>query len=116
MSKVVDGQGYHPLLLQPFIRYTGTSWTAAYILRLVRCGRVHKSSFIGTEIPLGVMNDPTANAIVFRKVANTIAHPYLNRYNGALMSWVCMICGNPQSILLSSSISPQAGYSFQGSG
>lgn len=31
-----------------------------------------KSSFIGTEIPLGVMNDPQANAIVFRKVGNTI--------------------------------------------
>lgn len=31
-----------------------------------------KSSFIGTEIPLGVMNDPQANAIIFRKVGNTI--------------------------------------------
>lgn len=31
-----------------------------------------KSSFIGVEIPLGVMDDPQANAIVFRKVGNTI--------------------------------------------
>lgn len=31
-----------------------------------------KSSFIGTEIPLGVMQDPNANAVVFRKVASTI--------------------------------------------
>ena len=31
-----------------------------------------KSSFIGTEIPLGIMNDPLANGIVFRKVASTI--------------------------------------------
>lgn len=31
-----------------------------------------KSSFIGTMIPLGVMQDPQANAIVFRKVASTI--------------------------------------------
>lgn len=32
-----------------------------------------KSSFIGTEIPLGIMQDPEANAIVFRKVASTIS-------------------------------------------
>lgn len=32
-----------------------------------------KSSFIGTEIPLGIMDDPEANAIVFRKVASTIS-------------------------------------------
>ena len=31
-----------------------------------------KSSFIGTMIPLGIMNDPNANAVVFRKVGNTI--------------------------------------------
>jgi len=31
-----------------------------------------KSSFIGIEIPLGMMIDPQANAIVFRKVGNTI--------------------------------------------
>lgn len=31
-----------------------------------------KSSFIGTEIPLGIMQDPLANAVVFRKVASTI--------------------------------------------
>lgn len=31
-----------------------------------------KSSFIGVEIPLGMMQDPNANAIVFRKVGNTI--------------------------------------------
>lgn len=31
-----------------------------------------KSSFIGTEIPLGIMDDPQANAVVFRKVGNTI--------------------------------------------
>lgn len=31
-----------------------------------------KSSFIGVEIPLGVMQDPNANAVVFRKVASTI--------------------------------------------
>lgn len=31
-----------------------------------------KSSFIGVEIPLGIMQDPLANAIVFRKVASTI--------------------------------------------
>ena len=31
-----------------------------------------KSSFIGAEIPLGIMQDPQANAIVFRKVASTI--------------------------------------------
>lgn len=31
-----------------------------------------KSTFIGTEIPLGVMQDPLANAVVFRKVASTI--------------------------------------------
>lgn len=31
-----------------------------------------KSSFISTEIPLGIMQDPAANAIVFRKVASTI--------------------------------------------
>lgn len=31
-----------------------------------------KSSFVGIEIPLGIMQDPTANGIVFRKVASTI--------------------------------------------
>lgn len=31
-----------------------------------------KSSFIGVELPLGIMQDPLANAIVFRKVASTI--------------------------------------------
>ena len=31
-----------------------------------------KSSFIGTMLPLGIMQDPQANAIVFRKVASTI--------------------------------------------
>lgn len=31
-----------------------------------------KSSFVGVEIPLGIMQDPTANAVVFRKVASTI--------------------------------------------
>lgn len=31
-----------------------------------------KSSFIGTIIPLGIMQDPQANGIVFRKVGNTI--------------------------------------------
>jgi PBSX family phage terminase large subunit len=31
-----------------------------------------KSSFIGTEIPLGIMEDPDANALIFRKVASTI--------------------------------------------
>ena len=31
-----------------------------------------KSSFIGVELPLGIMTDPLANAIVFRKVASTI--------------------------------------------
>ena len=31
-----------------------------------------KSSFVGTELPLGVMQDPAANAVVFRKVASTI--------------------------------------------
>lgn len=32
-----------------------------------------KSSFIGTAIPLGIMDDPNANAVVFRKVGNTIS-------------------------------------------
>lgn len=32
-----------------------------------------KSSFIGTMIPLGMMRDPLANAVVFRKVASTIS-------------------------------------------
>lgn len=31
-----------------------------------------KSSFIGAEIVYGIMKDPRANAVVFRKVANTI--------------------------------------------
>lgn len=31
-----------------------------------------KSSFIGVMIPLGVMQDPAANAVIFRKVGNTI--------------------------------------------
>ena len=31
-----------------------------------------KSSFIGVELPLGIMQDPLANGIVFRKVASTI--------------------------------------------
>ena len=31
-----------------------------------------KSSFIGTEIVLGIMEDPAANAVIFRKVGNTI--------------------------------------------
>ena len=31
-----------------------------------------KSTFIGVELPLGIMSDPLANAIVFRKVASTI--------------------------------------------
>lgn len=31
-----------------------------------------KSSFIGTMLPLGIMQDPLANGIVFRKVASTI--------------------------------------------
>lgn len=32
-----------------------------------------KSSFVGTVIPLGIMADPDANAVVFRKVGNTIS-------------------------------------------
>ncbi len=32
-----------------------------------------KSSFIGIMIPLGIMQDPSANAIVFRKVASTLS-------------------------------------------
>lgn len=32
-----------------------------------------KSSFIGTMIPLGMMQDPDANAVIFRKVGNTIS-------------------------------------------
>ena len=31
-----------------------------------------KSSFVGVEIPVGIMDDPQANAVVFRKVGNTI--------------------------------------------
>jgi len=31
-----------------------------------------KSSFIGTMLPLGIMQDPLANGVVFRKVASTI--------------------------------------------
>lgn len=31
-----------------------------------------KSTFIGLEIPMGIMRDPQANAIVFRKVGSTI--------------------------------------------
>ena len=31
-----------------------------------------KSTFIGVEIPLGIMQDPLANGIVFRKVGSTI--------------------------------------------
>jgi PBSX family phage terminase large subunit len=31
-----------------------------------------KSSFVGVEIPLGIMQDPNANAICFRKVGNTL--------------------------------------------
>lgn len=31
-----------------------------------------KSSFVGVEIPLGIMQDPDANAICFRKVGNTL--------------------------------------------
>ena len=31
-----------------------------------------KSTFIGVEIPLGIMEDPQANAVVFRKVGNPI--------------------------------------------
>lgn len=31
-----------------------------------------KSSFISTEIPLGIMQDPQANGIIFRKVGSTI--------------------------------------------
>jgi len=33
-----------------------------------------KSSFIGTEIVLGIMSDPLANAIIYRKVGNTIGN------------------------------------------
>ena len=31
-----------------------------------------KSSFVGVMLPLGIMQDPAANGIVFRKVASTI--------------------------------------------
>jgi len=31
-----------------------------------------KSSFIGVEIPLGMMQDPLANAVIFRKYAVTL--------------------------------------------
>ena len=33
-----------------------------------------KSSFIGTEIVLGIVSDPLANALVYRKVGNTISN------------------------------------------
>lgn len=33
-----------------------------------------KSSFIGTEIVLGIISDPLANALVYRKVGNTISN------------------------------------------
>ncbi len=33
-----------------------------------------KSSFIGTEIVLGILSDPLANALVYRKVGNTISN------------------------------------------
>ena len=38
-----------------------------------------KSSFIGTMIPLGIMQDPNANAIAFRKVASTISTSILEQ-------------------------------------
>lgn len=33
-----------------------------------------KSSFIGTEIVLGIISDPLANALIYRKVGNTISN------------------------------------------
>lgn len=38
-----------------------------------------KSSFVGTIIPLGIMQDPNANAIAFRKVASTISTSILEQ-------------------------------------
>ncbi len=54
-----------------------------------------KSSFIGTMIALGIMQDPNANAVVFRKVGNTIGTSVFEQIiwslnaMGVLDEWKC---------------------------
>src|SRR5699024_9549859 len=43
-----------------------------------------KSSFISIEIPLGMMKDPNANAVVLRKVSNTLKDSVFNQLIWAL--------------------------------
>ena len=43
-----------------------------------------KSSFISLEIPLGMMKDPNANAVVLRKVSNTLKDSVFNQLVWAL--------------------------------
>lgn len=73
MSKVVDGARLSSIIAPAFYQVHWDIMDGLHTYYDLYGGRGStKSSFIGTEIPLGVMNDPTANAIVFRKVANTI--------------------------------------------
>ena len=73
MSKVVDGARLSSIIAPAFYQVHWDIMDGLHTYYDLYGGRGStKSSFIGTEIPLGIMNDPTANAIVFRKVANTI--------------------------------------------
>ena len=73
MSKVVDGARLSSIIAPAFYQVHWDIMDGLHTYYDLYGGRGStKSSFIGTEIPLGVMNDPAANAIVFRKVANTI--------------------------------------------
>ena len=45
-----------------------------YVHYWLKGGRAStKSSFVGTEIPFGMMKDPNANAVVLRKIGNNLA-------------------------------------------
>ena len=73
MSKVVDGARLSSIIAPAFYQVHWDIMDGLHTYYDLYGGRGStKSSFIGTEIPLGIMDDPTANAIVFRKVANTI--------------------------------------------
>ena len=48
-----------------------------------------KSSYISLEIVCGIIKNPDAHAIVFRKIADSCGTAFLHRCCGLLRNWAC---------------------------
>lgn len=48
-----------------------------------------KSSYISLEIVCGIIKNPDAHAIVFRKIADTLRDSVLHRCCGLSINWEC---------------------------